>query len=256
MRPDYAAIGYYNQWTEALSNPESEWILESQTAEQTSFKRIAGRVLILRHRDNPSKLIHLLTIRSDLTIWGDLASFIAEGLLSTGVRGILFMGSAGAIASKAPVYGISVPSKFNLGEAWLPVENFVELGAKANQEILNQTPVLYRINHGHTFSPTEQDIDFIKSLRDRGIQTVDVEQNLIAQVIDNYNKNASSKVSFGAINIITDRPAQILDLEESTNDLDEVDFRKKNEARLSAVTLALRGLALKEKVGMCRHLFR
>src|SRR6185437_5087198 len=73
----------------------------------------------------------------------------------------------------------------------------------------------------------------------QGIDTVDVEQSLVAAEIANFNKTTSSRIRFGAADLITDLPGSTRLGKRAEEDLDHVDWARKAKARGGIVGFAL-----------------
>lgn len=253
--PDYAVMGYYNQWLPVVSAPDSEWLLLSVSDEAQGAMGLSGRILHLRNKKT-GNAVRLLLINSGLTMWGQLAAFIAEAALTLRPRGLIFMGSSGSLSNLTEIYGLSVPEMFLSKGGRHHVPNFVQWAAtRDDAQKTGSANVSFGARHGNTFSPIEQDKDYLNKLRQIGVDTIDVEQSLIADAVERFNKFNESNVMFGAVNLITDKPAHILDNSEADHDLDRVDYEKKDRARRSAVRLALRGLEEAEKNLSCLSVF-
>jgi hypothetical protein len=238
-QPDFVVLGYYNQWQKVLKSSQSDWLLLAASEEVLGEMGLAGRLLTLKHRSS-GEIQSVLLINSRLTMWGQAAAFIADAALELRPKGLLFMGSSGAMANNLEIYGLSVPRSFQTRNGKLAVRNFIADATQANGERIGETSVNYGAQHGNTFSPIEQDRTFLDHLKIRGIDTIDVEQSLVAEAVERYNRTHGESVSFGAINLITDRPSHIFDSAAPDHDLDRVDHRKKDQARSAAVLLALK----------------
>ena len=239
-KPDYIVLGYYNQWVSVVGSLDSDWRLLNTSEEAKGAIGLTGRVLTLMHKTT-GEISNVLLVASALTMWGEAAAFIAEGALKLKPKGLIFMGSSGAVSSLNEVYGLSVPEMFLTKKGRQHVGNFVQRGDRQMQTMINDTEVRFGARHANTFSPIEQDRSYLTKLRQLTVDTVDVEQSLIAEAIVKHN-SGSSKVLFGAINLITDKPGSIFENIPAAHDLDRVDWNKKERARQAAVQLALESI--------------
>lgn len=107
------------------------------------------------------------------------------------------------------VYDLSIPAAFHSQNQKIEIANLVQENRK--NSVLN-VDTNYSTSHTSTYSPAEQTKGFIESRRQKGADTLDVEQNLVAQEIATYNKKNLTQVRFGAINLITDKPLSSADL--------------------------------------------
>jgi len=233
-RFDYVALGYYNQWREVLLKNYN--ILESQ--ERTLESGHMGRYYLVQSKLNGTK-IRLLTLGHQKTIWGEASAHLIEGSFDFNPRGVIFMGSAGAISDQIRVYDISAPQAFRTKLDQIDIQNFIRPSATVDGGAgADPIQVHFESVHGNTSSPAAQTISYLEKHLSRGEDTIDVEQSLIAEVVAKYNKAHSRPIQFGAVNLITDKP-----LGHAEYDLDRVDPHKKSRARLASVALALQAIA-------------
>lgn len=254
---DFAVLGYYEQWMTHLVSGRSEWTLVNASPEVSGELGLTGRTLEIRN-ETTNETVRLLLVKSDLTIWGQASSFIADALLSLSPRGLIFMGSSGSLVHGQELYGLSVPRQFVTKTGANSIDNFIRPAEKGAD-----VQVRAASKHGHTFSPIEQDRDYLLRLKKAGIETIDVEQSLIAKAVADHNRVTGANVKFGAVNLITDRPADILGERHAEHDLDRVDWERKRRAREAAVGLALKAIgevtSARANPGsalICRDLFR
>lgn len=236
--PDVVALGYY---------PVFEKFLRPTGPSRTFAvgEGLTARWVEDRSQSTP---VRYLLLKSDLTIWGESSAFIAEGALELAPKAMLFLGSAGGISSRTSVYDVSIPSRFVLGDRPIPITNEIHSSlAKANlpNVVLGGT-------HGHTNSPIEQTRAYITGKAEKGIDSLDVEQNLIADVIAKHNRDTGSRILFGAINLITDKPQSLFSTGSSEFDLARINEAQKSLARERAVHSAL--TALRTSVSFQRSL--
>lgn len=232
---DYVILGYYNQWPEVLSGrilEQKEVILASGHMGRYFFVTAGGR------------RIRLLTLGHRKTIWGEASAELLAGAFDFRPRGIFFLGSAGSISNQTDVYQISAPKMFRTKESAVQLENLIHL---VKGQVRSEVPVRYSAIHGNTSSPASQTIRYLTKHARAGVDTLDVEQSLIASRIEDYNRRHQTKIQFGAVNLITDKP-----LGHADHDLDKIDHEKKAKARIAAVNLALATLtAEKQKPTQC-----
>lgn len=231
---DVLALGYYNIFRDkkiGLSPLTKELLLSD------------GLTVQLMEEVNEGKSIRYLIIKSDLAIWGESSSNLVEAALALRPRSVLFMGSAGGISKSTSVYDITVPSVFKLKGRSLPVNNEV-LKVLLNdfQGPLQRTKPF--ITHGHTNSPIEQTKAFVTNRLQLGVESYDVEQNLIAKSIAEYNERSGADVRFAAINLITDKPKSFLYSWDLEHDLTSINVQAKAAARIRAVELSLQTMRL------------
>ncbi|MBS1971024.1 MAG: hypothetical protein JSU04_11990 [Bdellovibrionales bacterium] len=226
---DVLALGYYNVIQEnkdglkAIS-PEIP-MSDGLTVQMIEETRIA---------DKP---VRYLIIKSDMAIWGESSSLMVEAAMSLKPRAVVFMGSAGGIRETTRHYDISVPSSFQLGDRTIDIKNAAMEGMYAVSGPWRSTVV--DVKHGHTNSPIEQTKAYVEKRVNSQIDSYDVEQNLIAETIAEYNKKAAMPASFIALNLITDKPSSYTHDWKSDHDLSRVNKELKADARRRAVNLAL-----------------
>ncbi|MBO9667520.1 MAG: hypothetical protein J7501_11995 [Bdellovibrio sp.] len=231
VKIDVLALGYYGIFRSeklGLKRVTDQYLLSDGLTVQVLREIVDG------------KSINYLIVKSDLAIWGESSSKLIEAAMVLAPRSVLFMGSAGGINRKTNVYDITVPSEFKLLGNSIPVQNNVGLGMEG---FIGPLPkVLMHATHGHTNSPIEQTKEFVTRKIMEGIDTYDVEQNLIAKAVVAYNLKNGTDVQFGAINLITDKPKSFLYDWAHEHDLTNIDVREKSVARIRAVNLALQAV--------------
>jgi hypothetical protein len=252
MTVDHVAMGYYSIWEQALSAGTSVWKLIGKTPEHTGDLGLSGRILTLQNKETSQK-VNLFLIRSDMTVWGESSAFIAEGLVALKPRSLTFLGSAGGLSPKVTVYDISLPEKFMTTFGKMRIPNFLSQEDFKAHPIKNVT-AKNTLLHGNTYSPIEQDRAYMLNQTKMGVETIDVEQSLVAEVVQKYNDLPAPDIAFGAVNIVTDLPYQILSVRNVHHDLDRVDQTQKGQARLAAVTTTLNGIAKLETERSCEDL--
>lgn len=229
--PDVIALGYYNNIQKALG----------PTAPLTPEIPLGEGLTVQLVDDHAGKLKYLI-VKSDLTIWGESSAFVVEGALELKPKSVLFMGSAGGISAKTNVYDVSIPGRFVLNGQTLPVKNEIYENLK---NATTRTPgVILGGTHGHTNSPIEQSKDYVSAKLGAGIDSIDVEQNLIAEAVHRHNKKTGENVRFGAINLITDKPRSWQHEWHHEFDLSQINAERKGQARERSVLSALQGWRL------------
>lgn len=240
---DYVTFGYFKQWSQVGSQHGTLKIMSiSETI--TSGEGVFGRKITVQDTVT-GHTFETVAIGNMKTIWGEASAFMLEGAFDLTRRGVLFMGSAGGLSDKLSVYDLSIPSAFKAPDT-VPIANFV---LRAKQSAVG--PVVFGTVHGNTSSPAVQTLSYISTQLQRGSETIDVEQSLVAKAVTNYNVQANRDLQFGAINIITDTP-----FGAERNDLDRINEMKKQNSRLNAVRLALDAMQSNGTVPQCRLVFR
>ena len=227
---DVVTLGYFDQFKKSSDD------LKILTGEIAIGEGLT--VQLVEERKNFQAIRYLL-IKSDLTIWGESTAFVVQAALSLDPKAVLFMGSAGGINTKTSVYDLSIPSEFVLKGQLLPIQNEIYESLSQLQE--PPSGVLLGARHGHTNSPIEQTKAFVSQRIKAGVDSYDVEQNLIAETLISYNKKYGKKIMFGAINLITDKPKSFQHNWTHEFDLSSINFSMKSQAREKAVLLATRG---------------
>lgn len=226
---DAVVLGYYSVFSQIN---QGDLVLSTE-------KNIGQGLTVQFVQDKNSSKNYLL-IRSDLTIWGESSADIIRGALDLRPRNVIFMGSAGGITPSTPLYSVSVPQEFYLDGKLLPIKNNVY------ENMINQknkdAGVVLGGRHGHTNSPIEQTKAYVSSKISSQITSIDVEQNLIAKTVLEYNRQNGTSVGFGAVNLITDKPQSLDYTFDSDADLTKINFDKKSKARMLAVGSALKTL--------------
>ncbi len=175
---------------------------------------------------------------------GELAAAQLKSFLNPELKGLIFMGSAGSLMNEINPYDLSVPKAFYRPGQTIKIDNFINQQKTildANQNIH------FDRNHGNTFSPLEQNKKYVGRLEALNIQTLDVEQSLIAEAVSDYNRKNKTDIKFGAVNLITDKPFSVLTKEPVKNSLDHLNSYLKEKARLNAVKLSLASILNNEK---------
>jgi hypothetical protein len=227
-------LGYFNELT------------NSPSLKKISERSLGMGLTVAEMQDTQSSKLYL-SLKSDLTIWGESSSRIVEVLLDVLHPGqIIFMGSAGSPANATKVYDLSVPQEFYLEDKIIPVRNIVydELTKKGNLG----PGIFLGGRHGHTNSPIEQTVDYVNGKIKDQVTSFDVEQNLIAKAVSAFNLKTNSQVKFGAVNVITDKPKNSFFSSSPMEDLTRINREKKAGSRKLAVSVALDAVRSAEPV--------
>ncbi|MCM2322400.1 MAG: hypothetical protein NDJ90_03970 [Oligoflexia bacterium] len=238
-KPDYVALGYASQWEKALQADGARWKLQSASELIRDEGGAWGKVLTLSNARDPKRTVRVLTLGHDKTLWGEAARFLTEGVLEQEPKGIFFTGSAGGISEGLCVYDVSIPCKFATPNRLVPIENRLEKlkSAAADPSRLRFTPL-----HVASRTPAEQTNAYIGRLLSGRVGTIDVEQSLIADAVAEHNRVTGRDVTFGAANVVTDKPSAAVLGGAATHDLTRVDLAKKGQAQLTAVESILESL--------------
>jgi hypothetical protein len=241
----YAGFGYYSHWEKALKDPKSPWKLKI-SSDYSDGHLIQAKVLHLQHKNFQMLQPRVLLLESKSSrFWGEGSAFVAEAVLrqNPNLKGFIFMGSAGSLSANETVNGVSVPKSFKTSQGSVDIENSVyqtALELKSPKAGNNKSRIHKGANHGHTASPAEQTLAYTSKLVEDSIDTIDVEQSLVAKAIRDYNQSTTSAVRFAAINIITDKPASKQFPWATDENLDHVNSEAKAIARGTALNLMLR----------------
>jgi hypothetical protein len=239
---DVTVLGYAYEWENILSEKSASnpWIMD-RVSVHAGEMGLLGRMFELSLKTDPGQKANILVLESDRTIWGESSAFIAEGVAKTGTRALIFLGSAGSIGGKSQIYDASIPARFATEEGTVPIVNWLS-NAKLDETVLLRSggkgvQFNFSNTHGHSNSPAEQSVGFIERGKEVGIDTLDVEQSLVANAIAKHNSDSQQKITFGAANLITDKPTNPLNRTQAEEDLDSVNPEKKAETRRAIVRL-------------------
>lgn len=254
---DIISFGYGYLWTKRLSN-FTDWTLENHLIARDD-SGVGAEKIVLKNKKT-GQIVKVLIVQSSKTVWGELASYMVKSFLNNNVKSVLFMGSAGSVSAEKNVYDVSVPERFIDKAGFIDIKNKIYDLATANKSLTSGSLSSAKLNvggtHGNTYSPIEQNSVYLKSINRLGVSTLDVEQSLLAREIYNYNTKNNTLINFGALNVVTDKPYNILSELTESYDLDRVDTKKKSEARNLAVDTVLSNLLpLTENRIMCVNLF-
>ncbi|MBC7466068.1 MAG: hypothetical protein H7256_08750, partial [Bdellovibrio sp.] len=233
---DYVSFGYEKVWSEVLKNSTVWSLVDQQKASDSIEAGLNTNLLTLQHRQTKSK-IRLLILSSDKTVWGELAPQMMKAFLHKDLKGVVFMGSAGAVSNKNNIYDLSVPGYFKDLKGSVRLDNIVSSSISSGVQGVN-----YGASHANTFSPIQQDRKYLKMVSDQGFDSIDVEQSLIARTVRDYNIKEDSNILFGAINLITDKPISALLQDQNLYSLDTINYESKQAARIKAVRLLLESI--------------
>ena len=230
-------FGYEKNWLDLLKQENSAFKLISSTTVVTPF----GLNLYLMEIQNKSnsRVIRMGSLQPQQTVWGELASFYFKAMLTLDPKIVLFMGSAGSLSPQIKPYQVSVPNEFTAPSGKVKIKNWI-----LSEPLAALTPdVFTTARHGNTYSPIQQEKSYVKKLVENFVETVDVEQTLVARMIEDYNESHHAKIQFGAINVVTDQPGGVLLPQHSSHhDLDVLDVQAKTRAKSKAAGIALEAL--------------
>lgn len=230
-------FGYEKNWISQIKEPNSPWLL-SYSTHVTASLGLNLHLLELKHKQT-QKTVRVVSLQPDQTVWGELASFYYEAMLNLSPKVAIFMGSAGSLKENLRPYQVSVPKEFYLHDGTVRMQNWLlsEIGSVLPTDIHSSA------RHSMTYSPVQQTKKYVQSLVDHNISTVDVEQALVGRMIHEYNAEHKAQILFGAVNVITDQPGNVL-FEKANihNDLDVLNWEEKEKAKNKAVWVALQAL--------------
>lgn len=244
---DYSVIsfGYSSTWIESLKD-NKDWKFISQTSAEDAQSGLNAEIINIENTKT-GKIKKILLISSDKTVWGELATMMIGAFMHKKTESVIFMGSAGAVSDKNSVYDLSVPKRFLDKQGRVQVENILNKFKPSLQKVTlkenSDIKINFQSTHGNTFSPIEQNRAYLAAVNDLGIDTIDVEQSLLAREITEFNVKNKTNIKFGAINLVTDKPFALLQDQHAEHDLDRIDMGKKKKARAAAVKFLLGGLA-------------
>lgn len=241
-RFDYVTLGYFNQWIKGGSDLTGKSFLGFESQVISKFEQTAGGAfgqVVQLYNPKTGQSLRILALGHNRTIWGEASAALIEGVLPLKPQGIIFLGSAGALSSRANVYDLTVPARFRTKSNQVSVDNFLNLAQ--GSLIGSDSNVVFNITHGNTSSPAAQTRTYIQRRKKSGEDTIDVEQSLIAQAVEKYNRQNKVDIKFGAINLVTDKP-----FGEANHDLDKIDHQRKSQSRISAVRLATQAIVMNQ----------
>lgn len=238
---DYLLFGYDRVWLETLQKQDGIKVTGDQTLEQLA---LGVKLRIIEVTDlKTNRIFRLALFSSSLTVWGELIALHLKYFLSPELRAVIFMGSAGSLDESINPYDVSVPLVFSRPGREIKIGNFLNFATTSTFESL----VHRHARHGNTTSPIEQDRRYLLRTQEKGIQTLDVEQSLVAEVINDFNSLHLSDIKFGAVNVVTDKPYALLQEASTQYNLDEPNPTLKQQARKTAVSLTLEAILKNER---------
>lgn len=249
---DYLAFGYSQVWLKQIADRADLRVLNIENFNDLSL----GITFKIIHIEdvNTKAQTKIGILSSNLTVWGELAAFHIKQLLHPNLKGVLFLGSAGSSTAEINPYDLSVPNAFLRPGRKINITNFLNEGHLTSSEISIHT----HSRHGNTFSPIEQNRSYLRSVVRKNIQTMDVEQTLVAETVLQYNLKNKTSIKFGAANVVTDKPYSLLVNEEAHHNLDILDHKLKQKAREHAVSISLNKILHLEnlkRINSCLLLF-
>lgn len=250
---DYIAFGYNRLWKKALIDDPNLVLLKEINYHDNKLQSGLNVLSVLNKEFN--QIINIGLFASDKTVWGELAALQLKAFLNPQLKGLIFMGSAGSLMNEINPYDLSVPKAFYRPGHLVKIDNFIN---QQKQMSNSDQTIHFDRHHGNTFSPLEQSKKYVGTLENLNIQTLDVEQSLVAEAVSDYNRQNKTEIKFGAINLITDKPYSILTKEPVKNGLDHLNSELKEKARLNAVKLSLASILINEKKSLvmkCEGLF-
>ncbi len=251
QKPDYLIFGYNYLWKEQIQKSNA-WEIVQETSFQNLLLGQSYVELTLKSKDKlNTELIRLGLVSSNQTVWGELASLNLSSYFHQNLKAVFFLGSAGSIDAGINPYSISAPKKFQTSQEKLLVNNLIgqDSGLTANSDMH------FHAQHGNTFSPIEQNKNYLLGLKKHNIGTIDVEQSLLAMAVAGFNIQYNTKIQFGAVNVITDKPIAAFTKQGGLNNLDQTNQEMKAAARAKAVHLAFDTLIRHQITNSCKKLF-
>lgn len=248
---DYVAFGYKSAW---LKNIESNSFLTILNKTEFSNLNLGVGITVLRLKNNISKKeIQLALFSSEYSVWGETAALHLKAFLNPKLKGVIFLGSAGSTDNQINPYDVSIPQSFVRPGFKSKIKNFLT-ASKNNSDVR----VHLHSRHGNTFSPIQQTRKYLISIIKDQINTIDVEQSLVADEVQKFNEINHTDIKFGAVNVITDKPYGVISDETSEHNLDTLNYEKKQKAREMSVSIALNSIFLNEinyKIMSCFKIF-
>ncbi len=238
QKPDYVVMGYGEALKGQLEGETSAWEMIENPKTVRTTEGVDGTLYKVQSRTNPAIQRSFLAVGAKQTIWGEGSVFLAEGFLEQRPKGIIFMGSAGAPGPQGKVYDVTVPSEFLTSQGVVAIRNDLDRFRPTQK-----SPKLhFDIRHGNTASPAEQTIEYTTRIVSEGIDTIDVEQSLVARAVAEYNRTHRAGVTFLAANVVTDKPSSRTYNWAEGIDLAHTNPEKKREAKRLAVSTMLSAL--------------
>lgn len=253
LRIDHVAFGYNSIWENQVSVIDSNWsVIKKQKIDGLELG-VQFDLLTLQNKKTGQQQ-NLALFASDQTVWGELVSLHLKPFLTSELKSVTFLGSAGSLSAHLNPYDISVPLEFKIAG-----QNIQQLNAV--QKIYGydlpdfSRKVYWESKHGHTYSPIQQNSSYLRTMMSKNIGSVDVEQSLVAEAVEKFNTQNPHQIQFNAVNVITDKPVSVLLKETTQSDLDRLDRNQKAKARTMAVQLALMSILNVKQIIQCQSLF-
>ena len=230
-KPTHVFMGYAGQFETMLK--QRGGAVEKVTHIKSDF---LGGVFI-DMKDARGQKITLLGVTCEKTLWGEASAALASAIVKHDPEALYFLGSAGTLDPKIKIYSVSIPRYFDLQGQKIDVQNVFLENMDKSAQAKNAELSLGGI-HGNSAGPAEQTIQFTDKLLSDKIDTIDVEQSLVAQVVANHNmSNPTNEIFFGAANIVTDRPATTKFPPSFDHNLDGINNLLKQERRLQILNI-------------------
>lgn len=234
LKVDYLIFGYQKVWEKYLTTELKAEILEQQKIEIPSTHSNIS-YFKLKSTSSPTGTMTLGLFSTHSTVWGELINTFMPSFFHPRLKGVIFMGSAGSLDPNLKIYDLSVPTSFVRSGKKLKITNLLTPD--------EQTDVQISLRHGNAFSPIQQNLDYLRTLMSKNIKTIDVEQSLLAETVEDFNRAHQTDVKFGAINLITDKPYHAVTGKAETLGLDQYDPEKKQKSRERAVQFVFKSLS-------------
>lgn len=233
LKVDYLIFGYQKVWERYLTTELKSEIIEQLKIEIPSTHSNIS-IFKIKSTSSPTGTMTLGLFSTHSTVWGELINSFMPSFFHSQLKGVIFMGSAGSLDPHIKIYDLSVPTSFVRSGKKLKLTNLLS----SNE----QSDVQVSLRHGNTFSPVQQNLEYLKMLMSQNIKTIDVEQSLLAEAVEDFNRVHQTDVKFGAINLITDKPYHAVTGKAGTLGLDQYDPEKKQKSRERAVEFVFKSL--------------
>lgn len=247
----FLSFGYSYVWKQILQNNKT-WKLNRSRSSEDAATGLQAEMLEIENLKT-QQISKVLLLSSKKTVWGELVPMMMSAFFNSKVKSAIFMGSAGSTSKDLNIYDLSVPRHFVDKKGLIDIKNiFAE-----SKMLTSNVRINIGATHGNTYSPIEQNYNYLKSINKASIQTLDVEQSLLAREILNFNQSQKANIQFGAINVITDKPYQLLEETNHEFSLDYIDHSQKGKSRVAAVNFILNNLSSSPKrtALQCKGLF-
>lgn len=260
---DTLVMGYEYLWKSILEK-DPHWQLRGYNREAVTVgqAQVQGQRIVLRSAETGKDKV-ILVIGSERTLWGEASAHLAAGMIRAlpNVQDFNFLGSAGSLGhrrdwndrrNRNAVYALSLPWDFikirngrkEKTNEWNSLNHEDKCSIdpmEAQTEIDGQTLNLVLCSHhGFSNSPAEQTIEKTSMWSDFGINTVDVETNLIKDEISKFNGEGGAGIRFAAGHLLTDNPASRALTWDTNGSLSNVDAALKQQIRENLVKYVIR----------------